>query len=193
MVIFLLVLQAVFVLGVVLFTISFLIASLNEKEQRAALIAGAVILLLIGFELCIYWIYTLGFFLNSAGLLLLLAGWVVIGYGIYFFCRHTGPNKKALKGVEGLIVGKAQRFDEREQVFARERGLRRVRRNMNRFIARIPNWSNWIQKEERPAAFWVHPVPSIVRESYPTFRRWKRPMPFRPILENPKTTARRFS
>ena len=32
MVLFLLVLQAVFVLGVVLFTISFLIASLTEKE-----------------------------------------------------------------------------------------------------------------------------------------------------------------
>ena len=104
MTLFLLVLQAVFVLGVVLFTISFLIASLNEKEQRAALITGAVILFLIGFELGIYWLYTLGFFLNSAGLLLLLAGWAVTGYGTYFFCRHTGPNEKALKGVEGLIV-----------------------------------------------------------------------------------------
>jgi len=124
MVIFLLVLQAVFVLGVVLFTISYLMASLNEKEPRAALMAGAVVLLLIGFELCIYWLYILGFFLNTAGLLLLLAGWVVIGYGIYFFCRHTGPNEKALKGVEGLMVGQAQRFDEREQVFARERSLR---------------------------------------------------------------------
>jgi reductive dehalogenase len=124
MVSFLLVLQAILVLGVVLFTISFLIACLSEKERRAALITFAIIVLLIGFELCIYWLYTLGFFFNSAGLGLLLAGWAAIGYGGYFLCRHTGPNKKALKGVEGYIVGKVQRYDEREQVFARERSIR---------------------------------------------------------------------
>ncbi len=124
MVLFLLVLQAVFVLVVALFTISFLIASLNEKEQRAAMIASAVILFLIGFELGIYGLYPLGFFFNPAGRLLLLAVWAVMGFGIYFFGRHTGPNEKALKGVEGYIVGNARRFDEREQVFARERSIR---------------------------------------------------------------------
>jgi len=124
MVLFLLVLQAVFVSVIVLFTLSFLIASINEKEPRAALLAGAVNFLLIGVELCIYWLYTLGFFSGSAGLPLLLAGWVVVGYGIYFFGRHSGTNKKALKGVDGLIVGEAQRFDERQQVFARERSIR---------------------------------------------------------------------
>ena len=124
MVLFLLVLQAVFVSVIVLFTLSFLIASINEKEPRAALLAGGVSLLLIGVELCIYWLYTLGFFYSSAGLPLLLAGWVVVGYGIYFFGRHSGTNKKALKGVDGLIVGEARRFDERQQVFARERSIR---------------------------------------------------------------------
>ena len=124
MVIFLLVLQAVLVLGVALFSIGFLFASLNEKEPRAAMVTGAVILTLIFFELCLYWIYTLGFFFNPVGKLFLLAGWVGIGYGIYFFIRHTGPNEKAFKGVEGYIVGRVQRFDEREQVFARERSIR---------------------------------------------------------------------
>jgi len=124
MVLFLLVLQAVFVLGVVLFTISFLIASLTEKEPRAALVTAAVILFLIGFELGIYGLYSLGFFFNTVGRLLLLAGWAVMGFGIYFFGRHTGSNDKALKGVEGYIVGNARRFDEREQVFARERSIR---------------------------------------------------------------------
>jgi predicted tellurium resistance membrane protein TerC len=124
MILFLLVLQAVFVSVIVLFTVSFLIASINEKEPRAALLAGAISLLLIGVELCIYWLYTLGFFSGSAGLPLLLAGWVVVGYGIYFFGRHSGTNRKALKGVDGQIVGEAQRFDERQQVFARERSIR---------------------------------------------------------------------
>ncbi len=124
MVLFLLVLQAVLVLGVLLFTAAFLIASLNEREPRAAWIAAAVIILLIGLELCIYWLNTLGFFFYPAGLLLLLAGWAVTGSGIYFFYRHSGPNEKALKGVDGYKVGTAERFDEREQVFARERSLR---------------------------------------------------------------------
>jgi hypothetical protein len=97
---------------------------LNEKEPRAALIAGALIIFLIGLELGVYWLYKLGFFIHPAGLMLLLAGWTAIGSGIYFLCRNTGPNEKALKGVEGLLVGKAQRVDEREQVFARERSIR---------------------------------------------------------------------
>jgi len=124
MVLFLLVLQVVFAMVIVLFTICFFVASLNEKEPRATLMSGAVIILLTGLELCVYWLYTLDFFFNPAGVMLLSAGWAVTGFGIYFFGRHTGSNEKTLKGVEGLIVGKARRFDEREQVFARERSIR---------------------------------------------------------------------
>jgi len=124
MVLFLIVLQVVFVSGVVLFTISFLIASLKEKESRAALMGGAIVIFLIVIEICIYWLYTVRFFYNTAGSLLLIAGWAAIGSGIYFFGRPTGPNEKVLKGVAGHIVGNAQRFDEREQVFARERSIR---------------------------------------------------------------------
>jgi hypothetical protein len=61
MVLFLFVLQVVFVLGVVLFTISFLIASLKEKESRAALMAGAIVIFLIIIEICIDWIRDLFF------------------------------------------------------------------------------------------------------------------------------------
>ncbi len=124
MVLFLLVLQAAFVSAIVLFTISFLIASITEKEARAAWMAGAVIILLVSCELFICWLYSRGLFFRSAGLPLLLAGLVAIGYGIYFFGRRTAPNTRALKGVEGLIVGDAKRFDERKQVFARERSIR---------------------------------------------------------------------
>ena len=124
MILFLLALQAVFVLAIILFTVVFLLTSLSEKEARAAWMAGAVIIVLSGLELCIYWLYRLDFFLHAAGLLLLLTGMAAIGFGGYFFGRHTGPNAKALKGVAGLIVGEVKRFDEREQVFARERSIR---------------------------------------------------------------------
>jgi len=80
--------------------------------------------LLIGMELCIYFLYTLGFFFHLAGMLVLLGGWIVAGAAVYFLCRRTGPNQRTLKGVDGYIVGQALRFDERGQVFARERTLR---------------------------------------------------------------------
>ena len=124
MVVFFLTLQAVFVSAVVLFTITFLITSLSENETRAAWMAGALIFLLSGLELFIYWLYVLGFFSQPAGFLLLLAGSAAMGYGIFFLGRHTEPNAKAFEGVDGLIVGEVKRFDEREQVFARERSIR---------------------------------------------------------------------
>jgi reductive dehalogenase len=116
--------QAVVVFGVVLFSIGFLIACLNEREQRAALVTGVVIAALIIFELCVYWLFTLGIFSNPAGKLLLLTGWIGIGCGTYFFGCHTGTNERALKGFDGYVVGNAKRYDERQQVFARERSIR---------------------------------------------------------------------
>lgn len=110
--------------GIVLFTLGFLITSLREREKRAAFIAGVVCGLLVVMEICIYYLYSLGFFLHAAGGLLVVLAWLTAGAVTYYFGRRTAPNQKALKGVEGYIRGQAQRFDEREQVFARERSLR---------------------------------------------------------------------
>ena len=49
--------------------------------------------------------------------------WMAAVAVIDFFYRHTVPNQRALKSVEGYIVGNAARYDEREQVFALERTL----------------------------------------------------------------------
>jgi hypothetical protein len=160
MVLFLLVLQAVLVAVLVFFTIGFLIASLTEKEPRAALMAGAVIFVMIGFEFFIYWFYTLGFFFSPAGLPLLLTGWVVVGYGIYFFGRHTGPNEKALKGFEGLIVGEVKRFDEREQVFARERSIRPGSKQYEAFYRSHPELEQL--DSERRAAGGILGTPGVI-------------------------------
>jgi reductive dehalogenase len=120
----LLIFQAAWVLVIVLFTLGFLITSLKENEPRAAMMAAALSVFLIGMELAIYFFYTLGFFSHFAGMLVLVGAWVATGAAIYFLCRRTGPNQRALKGSDGYIVGQAPRFDEREQVFARERTLR---------------------------------------------------------------------
>ncbi|MGB9440696.1 MAG: reductive dehalogenase [Desulfobacterales bacterium] len=120
----LLILQAVLVLGIGLFTLGFLITSLKENEPRAAMMAGALCGLLVVIEVCIYALYTLGVFSHFVGKLVLVSVWIAVGAAIYFFCRRTGPNHRALKGVEGYVGGNALRYDEREQVFARERSLR---------------------------------------------------------------------
>jgi len=105
----LLIFQTALVSGIALFTLSFLITSLKEHEPRAAMMAGALCVFLIGMELGIYVLYTLGFF----------------------------------------------------------------------FILR--------------AACWGSPAPSIGPVSYPMLRPWRRPFRFRPISENRKVTARRFT
>ena len=140
MVEFLLMTQAVVVLGVVLFSVSFLIACVNEKEQRAALLTGAIIAALIILELGIYWLFTIDAFANPGAKLLLLAGWIGMGCAIYFLGRHTGTNKRALQGVDGYVVGDAKRFDEREQVFARERSIRPGSAEYDVFYNAHPEW-----------------------------------------------------
>ena len=119
-----LIFQAALVLGIVLFTLGFLITSVRENEPRAAMLAGALFVFLIGMELGIYFLYTLGVFSHFAGKLVLVSVWMAAGAAIYFCCRRSGPNQRAFKGAEGYAVGQVQRFDEREQVFARERTLR---------------------------------------------------------------------
>ena len=61
----LLIFQAALVLGIVLFTLGFLFTSLKENEHRAAMMAGALSVFLIGMELGIYFFYTLGFFFQT--------------------------------------------------------------------------------------------------------------------------------
>ena len=68
----LLIFQAALVLGIVLFNLSFLITSLKENEHRAAMMAGALSVFLIGMELGIYFFYTLGFFFHFAGMQVLV-------------------------------------------------------------------------------------------------------------------------
>ena len=58
----LLIVQAVIAFGIFLFTLGFLVSSIKEKENRAAVMAGALCGLLVVAELLLYYLYTLGFF-----------------------------------------------------------------------------------------------------------------------------------
>jgi hypothetical protein len=54
---------------------------------------------------------------------LLVTGCIMAILTAIFMIRRTVPNRRALRGTPGYIVGKVKRFDERMQVFARNRAL----------------------------------------------------------------------
>ena len=100
--------QAVLVIGIVLFTLGFLITSLKEKKPIAVMMVGALCGLLVVMEICIYSLYSLNFFPHFAGKLVLVSAWMAAGAVVYFLCCRTDPNQRALKGAEGHAVGQAQ-------------------------------------------------------------------------------------
>ena len=156
----LLILQAALVGAIFLFTIGFLIASLTEKERRAALLAAAICGVLVIFEFCIYYLHMLDAFYTVAGKTLLVSDWIVAAAAIYFLVYRTAANQKALKGVAGSIVGQAQRFDEREQVFARERSLRPGSEQYNEFYQMHPELEQ--RDSQRRAAGGLLGIPGAI-------------------------------
>ena len=107
----LLLIDAGFLLGAVLFTWE----SLREKEPRAPKVGLAGIL----------------FHLVLAGLILAvppIRPFAAVFFGallfiLLLFLVPAKPNRRALQGAEGYVVGPVTRFDERDIVFARNRSL----------------------------------------------------------------------
>ncbi len=91
----------------------FAFCSILEREPRAPKIGYAGIILSIIFAVCILWVPALRIPVT-----------VFFALGAIFgaICIIPGkPDPKVLKGTLGYVVGKAQRFDERDIVFARFR------------------------------------------------------------------------
>lgn len=103
--------------------LSFLISCIWEKEERASLFAALQFLGMLGLVLFFFYLKAIDFFETTTGASLLVAGFVVAGGAVFFLVRRTAPNQKALQGTRGLIVGEVERFDERAQVFARNRSI----------------------------------------------------------------------
>ncbi len=110
--------EAVFLAALALFTLSFVISNIWEREKRAALIGGVAFLILLGGEIGLFALRAVGFFQSTLGLLILLVG-LVIPVAVLLLVIRIGRNPRALQGTKGYIVGKVERFDEREQVFSR--------------------------------------------------------------------------
>ena len=111
------------VIGAVL-ALSMAVSSVWEKERRAAWFSlGTLVVLLIPFTALLV-LDRRGVFDHGTGLVLLTAAALFGGTALVLFTVPTGSNPRALQGTAGSIVGAVARYDEREQVFARNRALR---------------------------------------------------------------------
>ncbi len=110
--------EGLFLLAVALFTFSFVISSIWEREKRAALIGGLILLAPVGAGIGLVALRAAGFFQSVSGILILAAALIVSLAVLLLFIR-TRRNPRAQRGATGYVIGSAERFDEREQVFSR--------------------------------------------------------------------------
>jgi len=110
--------EALFLLAVALLTFSFVVSSIWERESRAALAGGVILLALVGTGIGLLALRATGFFQSTPGILILVAG-LVLSLAVLLLFFPIGRNPRAQQGATGYILGEAGRFDEREQVFSR--------------------------------------------------------------------------
>ncbi len=103
--------------------LSFFVSSAWEKERRATVFAAVQFAGMTALLIIFFLLVERGFFKTSLGVVLLIAGCIMAILAAIFMLRRTAPNRRALRGTLGFIVGKVDRFDERMQVFARNRAL----------------------------------------------------------------------
>jgi reductive dehalogenase len=103
--------------------LSFFISCIWEKEKRASLFAGLQFLGMLAFLLFFLHLVRIGIFEGETARIVLIGGVILGALAVFLLLRKTAPNRKALEGSKGLIVGDVRRFDERDHVFARNRTL----------------------------------------------------------------------
>jgi reductive dehalogenase len=133
----------VFVAGLVLtiqafIGLCFLLSSIREKEKRASTFAVLQFLGMLGLLVLFLVFWKSRFYETGPGVTVLIAGLIFVALVASFLLRRTTPNKAALKGTMGHIVGEVKRYDEREIVFARNRSLRPGSEEYKTFYAQHP-------------------------------------------------------
>jgi reductive dehalogenase len=133
-------------LGIVLLGIqaiiglAYLLTCLWENERRATGFAvlqfTGMILLLAGY----IHLARSGFFDTLAGKAILFAAYAAALGGLVMLARRTGINQRAVRGTDGYVVDHVQRFDERDQVFARNRSLRPGSEEYQQYYEGRPQW-----------------------------------------------------
>jgi hypothetical protein len=131
--------EALFLAALALLAFAFVISSIWEREKRAALIGGVAFLILLGGEIGLFALKAGGFLQGTPGFLLLLVGGVIAVVALLLL-MPIGANPRALQGTKGYTVGEVKRFDEREQVFARNQALPADSERYQQLYSEHPQW-----------------------------------------------------
>ena len=123
--------------------LSFFISCICEKERRASIFAGLQFLIMIGALVIYLLLIDIGFFRTAHGLVILIAGYVLVIVAAFLLMRRTAPNPRALQGTKGLIKGEVKRVDERTHVFARSRSLRPGSQEFEVFYREHPEYEEY--------------------------------------------------
>lgn len=101
-----------------LFTLTFILSSIWERERRAVFIGSLIFIYILGIEILLIALNKAGYFQSTLGLVILLVG-LALPVGFLLLLIRIGRNQRALEGAKGYIVGEVKRVDERDIVFAR--------------------------------------------------------------------------
>lgn len=104
--------------------LTYVISSIGEREQRASMFAGFQLLILTAVFVILGYAVTSGFFGTSGGIATLIGIIILGGAAGAIFILPIGKNHQAELGTKGLIQGEVTGYDERDQVFARNRALK---------------------------------------------------------------------
>jgi len=103
--------------------LAYFISSIAEKEYRASVFGGLQFAAMVGVVWCFLHLASAHFYNTKTGSAVLIGALLISVAAAYLILRRES-NPKALQGTHGYITQEAQRFDERDQVFARNRSLR---------------------------------------------------------------------
>ena len=104
--------------------LTFIVSCIWEKEPRATVFATIQFSGMLALTFLFFYLVLSGFFDTRIGFSVLIIAIFFSATAVYFLARKAASNQKALLGTKGFIVEEVKRFDERDQVFARNRALR---------------------------------------------------------------------
>ena len=125
----------------------FLLSCIWEKEPRATVFAWLQFLGMLGLLIFFLFLSRIGFFDTGAGFASLVGVTLLAVLCAFLGLVKMGKNPKALLGTQGLMVGPVKRFDERDQVFARNRALRPKSEQYKAYYREHPEWRPWMRIE----------------------------------------------
>ena len=118
--------------------LSFLISSVWEKERRATIFAAVQFAGMTALLIIFLLLVGLGFFQTSSGMGLLIVGYIMVILAAIFMVRENCTKPAGIAGDVRIYRGKVNRFDERMQVFARNRALPPGSEQYNQFYTEHP-------------------------------------------------------